>query len=538
MFLAPARPAAPSDPVPASGGKTGAETACATFGDYLDTLAGPASPGARAGDDGTHGEGRVAADGEGEPAADLLAPITDGMPEPGKGRPKGNKDGDEQSDPWLSFGDGLQWIVARSAPGTPALEEANAAIEVPVEGKLVADGAEPIEVSAGVPPAGNAARGTEAALHIPDADVASEPGSSQPAALPARPEPAGQDPTPSAERQGRVEPKAGDPPAATPMGPSAHEAGTPGKPEDLSEGPAVDRPAPRMTGGGDVPEARRRAETLLRAAVIRSSSAQPDIAAPSAERPADSVGRAATTAGMGPNLSFESQGVDGQRATLRPPEADAARGRWTAHDAEIEEQPPAGDAVADVRPAEAAAERRAGDRASDPAPAGEALRVRAARFTFSTDGAWTASPPAAQATAEVFEPAQAAEARAFLAETLAEADPLSQVVKAVRLQWRDGIGQATLRLQPENLGEVRVRLNIDHGRVVAAIRVEGEAVGEWLRSHEQELRAALADQGLLLDSLVVDPDGSPQQQAGDERARREAPRPVRRNPEARFEVRV
>lgn len=86
--------------------------------------------------------------------------------------------------------------------------------------------------------------------------------------------------------------------------------------------------------------------------------------------------------------------------------------------------------------------------------------------------------------------------------------PHEQIVRAIRLQWIQGIGEAHLRLSPAHLGEVTIRLRVEHGIVTASLRGESAAAIERIRAHEADLRAALKEQGLTLDGLelAIDPD--------------------------------
>jgi flagellar hook-length control protein FliK len=83
-----------------------------------------------------------------------------------------------------------------------------------------------------------------------------------------------------------------------------------------------------------------------------------------------------------------------------------------------------------------------------------------------------------------------------------------QVVRAVALAWRNGVGEARLRLTPEHLGEVLVRLRIEQGAVQAVVQAQTAEAKERIQAHESELRAALSELGLDLDRLAVtlDPD--------------------------------
>jgi hypothetical protein len=85
----------------------------------------------------------------------------------------------------------------------------------------------------------------------------------------------------------------------------------------------------------------------------------------------------------------------------------------------------------------------------------------------------------------------------------AESDLPRQIVQAVRLQWKDGIGDARIRLLPEYLGELSVAIRVEHGSVTAALEASTPAVRHWIESHEPMLRQSLAEQGLHLDRLIV-----------------------------------
>jgi flagellar hook-length control protein FliK len=118
--------------------------------------------------------------------------------------------------------------------------------------------------------------------------------------------------------------------------------------------------------------------------------------------------------------------------------------------------------------------------------------------------------------------------------------PADQIVRAVRLQWRDGVGEARLTLQPEHLGQVVISLRVEQGAVSAVLRAENAAAADWIRLHQTDLKASLAQQGLGLDSLevTVDPDDRRRQPAH-ERQADFVPRPRRRSaPQALFDVRV
>lgn len=120
----------------------------------------------------------------------------------------------------------------------------------------------------------------------------------------------------------------------------------------------------------------------------------------------------------------------------------------------------------------------------------------------------------------------------------APAENLSRLVQSIRVQARDGVSQASVRLNPEHLGEVAIAIRVDNGIVTAVVRAEAGDVRQWLRGQEDSIRAALAEQGLTLDEFVVEQDGRrgrDQEQQGEEQPRRNRARGQRVNAPS-FEV--
>ena len=117
-------------------------------------------------------------------------------------------------------------------------------------------------------------------------------------------------------------------------------------------------------------------------------------------------------------------------------------------------------------------------------------------------------------------------------------DVTSQLVQSLRLQFRDGIGEAVLKLKPEHLGAVSISLRVENGGIKADVRAEVAAVRQWLESQQDTLRSALAEHGLRLDRFVVDPEGHRQGSPRDARdeAPRRRPRPAPRAGQPVFEV--
>jgi len=109
-----------------------------------------------------------------------------------------------------------------------------------------------------------------------------------------------------------------------------------------------------------------------------------------------------------------------------------------------------------------------------------------------------------------------------------ERDVVAQLVQSMRVQFRDGIGQAVVRLRPEHLGAVQIALKIENGSISATVQAEVASVRQWLESQQDTLRASLAEQGLRLERFVVEPDGRRQAARDDAQPREERRRQHRR----------
>jgi hypothetical protein len=105
---------------------------------------------------------------------------------------------------------------------------------------------------------------------------------------------------------------------------------------------------------------------------------------------------------------------------------------------------------------------------------------------------------------------------------------LAQVVSSLRLQWKDGVGEAKLHLRPDALGHVSVALKVEGGAVTAVVKAENPQVQEWILQHQPSLRQQLEAAGLHLDELVVSPDD--QRQSKEHGGRDAEDPPQRRSP--------
>jgi flagellar hook-length control protein FliK len=120
-------------------------------------------------------------------------------------------------------------------------------------------------------------------------------------------------------------------------------------------------------------------------------------------------------------------------------------------------------------------------------------------------------------------------------------DVPSQIVRSAQLQWRDGVGEAKLKLTPENLGEVTISLRVEQGSVFATVRAESAAAMQAIQARQQELQSALEAQGLHLDHLILSTD--PDRQRDQQQPQHRAPKRAHLKPQAnesgetpRFEI--
>jgi flagellar hook-length control protein FliK len=121
-----------------------------------------------------------------------------------------------------------------------------------------------------------------------------------------------------------------------------------------------------------------------------------------------------------------------------------------------------------------------------------------------------------------------------------ERDVTLQIVQSMRMQFRDGIGEAVLTLKPEHLGSVSISLRVENGGLKASVLAEMPEVRQWLQSQQDSLRSALSEHGLRLDRFDVEPDGRRQSSSSDTRdeepTRKRQPRRSAQADEPVFEV--
>lgn len=85
-----------------------------------------------------------------------------------------------------------------------------------------------------------------------------------------------------------------------------------------------------------------------------------------------------------------------------------------------------------------------------------------------------------------------------------EVEFAEQLERGFAAVLRQNGGSLTMRLQPEALGELTIRMDLKPGQVAAAFEVESDQAQQLLTSRLSALRSALEARGLNVDSLTVE----------------------------------
>jgi hypothetical protein len=80
---------------------------------------------------------------------------------------------------------------------------------------------------------------------------------------------------------------------------------------------------------------------------------------------------------------------------------------------------------------------------------------------------------------------------------------INQVVRDVKLHLRDGNSSVTIRLEPPELGSLRVEIATRGGAVTASIESPNAAVRNLLETNLQALKDSLSQAGIKVDSFLV-----------------------------------
>jgi flagellar hook-length control protein FliK len=84
------------------------------------------------------------------------------------------------------------------------------------------------------------------------------------------------------------------------------------------------------------------------------------------------------------------------------------------------------------------------------------------------------------------------------------AEVQEKVQAGIKVSVEQGGGEVKMKLNPESLGEVRIKLNVASGVVKAEITVENIEVKRIIESDSAFLRDSLGAHGLTLDKCVVE----------------------------------
>lgn len=353
------------------------------------------------------------------------------------------------------------------------------------------------------------------------AEPASAPnGSTQPSAV----EPATEEPA-TAEHAGQTGETA-DPAAEG-------QAAPPGTP-DPSDGPSPDAagPAQRTSPAGPTAAAVAQLSTtnVPRATVV---SAHGDLTGPADEAAEQIQAEDGEVAEAGRDASASSRRTDRPNLRSRPAEPalhrDDHAGQPSSADPSEDDAPLLLRAI--TAPDEPPARAEPAQRTDQPAPAmpsadtpspapaaapaplplpgqNTAARTAAPIAQRGTPSIVPTTPAAPGASLHTESPRMSSPAlRAMLTPTSAAAEPQdgmdAQALRGLTAAIRQGGGSVTLRLQPESLGDLRVRVDFGEGRVGATFQVESEQARQLLEQSLSHLRSALEARGLEVGRLDV-----------------------------------
>ncbi len=173
----------------------------------------------------------------------------------------------------------------------------------------------------------------------------------------------------------------------------------------------------------------------------------------------------------------------------------------------------AGPGASPVAPASAARSngRPVAAAATPMADASNASPVRPGAAAATTAGPATASAPTPTIGVDAGVPARPANAGAASGVDAAAMpgrpgggeDAVAQALRGARMLVGRNGGSLTMRLQPGDLGELRVRMEIRGGRVTADFQTTSEVARERLEQGLEVLRRGLEERGLQVERLTV-----------------------------------
>jgi flagellar hook-length control protein FliK len=110
-----------------------------------------------------------------------------------------------------------------------------------------------------------------------------------------------------------------------------------------------------------------------------------------------------------------------------------------------------------------------------------------------------------------------------------------QIIQAIKLSWSRSGGEAHIRLDPRQFGDLSVSIRLDGGQVVARLQADAPAVREWLQTNQRTLQDGLAEV-VAPGEDAKDPSGKDTREPHDDAQGRPARRPKRHEHGERFEV--
>jgi len=84
-----------------------------------------------------------------------------------------------------------------------------------------------------------------------------------------------------------------------------------------------------------------------------------------------------------------------------------------------------------------------------------------------------------------------------------EAEVIDQIVQKARIQYNGETSEVRIKLKPDFLGEVSLRITMEKGLVVARAVVENNQVKHLLESNLDKLKENFKDQGMMFQRLDV-----------------------------------
>jgi flagellar hook-length control protein FliK len=188
---------------------------------------------------------------------------------------------------------------------------------------------------------------------------------------------------------------------------------------------------------------------------------------------------------------------------------------------------PDGDEIHAAAPAQSTGEQATGDLTQQPhaqtnAPAEHAAPVAPLRIVATDATQGSTSNASAVTTMQAAPPAPPApnSAAAPLPEPPVVDANVARVARGLHTALQQNGGTITLRLNPPEMGLVRVEVQVDGANVRAQLQTETDAVRTLLTQQIRHLRHALESQGLNVERLNVQTQppasSSQQQQLGDE----------------------